>query len=179
MNEFIKDLIRKNFTAKTIKSRCAKQGWEVTNEQIESIRGEVDLEIKAERKAKTKTTKEKPDIIALFSEQETYFDFANRVGVNLNYQNNTDLISSIQKITAEIFLRQSLCYLRTLELLSEGIPIDILIFMKGYEIALKGVCLAWGIQNLIDVNAAFQCLESKGYLKHNHALSEISEIHEN
>lgn len=177
MNEFIKDLIRKNFTAKTIKARCVKQGWNPTNEQIESIRSEVQLELKAERKAKE--NKKEKDIISLFNEQETYFDFAKRVGVNIDYKNTTELISTIQKITADIFIRQSLCFMRALELQSEGIAIDTTMFIRGYDIALKGLCLAWGIQNLIDVNAAFQCLESKGYLKANHALSEISEVCKN
>lgn len=177
MDEFIKDLIRKNFTAKTIKARCAKHGWNPTNEQIESIRSEVQLELKAERKAKE--NKKQKDITSLFSEQETYFDFAKRVGVNLDYKSQTDLITAIQKATAEIFLKQSLCFLRALELQSQGVAIDTTMFIRGYDIALKGVCLAWGIQNLIDVNAAFQCLESKGYLKANHALSEIHEIHQN
>lgn len=178
MNELIEKLIRQNFTAKTIKLRCEKQGWNPTNEEIETIRSKVQLELKAEKEMRKKK-EDKADIVLLFSEQESYFEFAKRVGVNLDYQNTTELITAIQKTTAEIFLRQSLCFLRALELQSEGFAIDTTIFIRGYDIALKGVCLAWGIQNLIDVNAAFQCLESKGYLKSNHALSEIREIHEN
>ena len=50
MEEFIKELIRKNFTVKTIKSRCEKQGWNPTNEEIESIRSKVQLELKSKCK---------------------------------------------------------------------------------------------------------------------------------
>ena len=177
MHDFIKDLLRKNFTAKTIIARCLKLGWNPSIEEIENIRSELKVELEMNRKSKSKNDKEK--IVALFTEQETYFDFAKRMGVNTEYENSVDLISSVQKITADIFIRQSLVLLRALELQSEGVGIDTAMFIKGYEVALKGICIAWGIQNLIDVNAAFQCLESKGYLSKNHALSQISEISNN
>lgn len=175
MKEFIKDLLRKNFTAKTIKSRCLKKGWEVNDSEIELLRNDLKLELSLERENKSKS-KKGSDIIPLFSQQETYFDFAKRVGVNTEYKDATELIVTVQKITADIFIRQSLCLMRALELQSEGYFIDIDILFKGYDIALKGLCKAWGISNLIDVNAAFQCLESKGYLNTNHALSQIPEV---
>lgn len=177
MDEFIKALLRNNFTTKTIKSRCLKKGWEVTDKEIEIIRNTLNLELEIERKSKT-NTKKGSDIIQLFSEQNTYFDFAKRVGVNTEYKDTTELIITVQKITADIFIRQALCLLRALELQSEGLFVDMDILWRGYDIALKGVCKAWGITNLIDVNAAFQCLEAKGYLNSNHALSQISEIHQ-
>lgn len=177
MNDFIKDLLRKNFTTKTIKNRCLKKGWEVTDSEIEILRNTLNLEITIERENKKEKTKKGSDIIPLFTEQNTYFDFAKRVGVNTEYKDTTELIVTVQKITADIFIRQSLCLLRALELQSEGLFVDMDILWKGYDIALKGLCKAWGITNLIDVNAAFQCLESKGYLNSNHALSEIPEVH--
>jgi hypothetical protein len=179
MKEYIKDLLRKNFTAKTIKARCLKKGWDITDNEIEILRGELELEFMVKRNPKDKTESEKTKITRLFSEQETYFDFAKRIGVNTEYESTTDLIVTIQKITADIFIKQSVCLARALELVSEGVIIDLEIFWKGYDIALKGLCKAWGITNLVDVNAAFQCLESKGYLNSNHALSQVSEVHEN
>ncbi len=177
MNEFIKALLRNNFTAKTIKSRCLKKGWEVTDAEIELLRNDLKLEVSIERENKNKA-KKGSDIIPLFSEQETFFDFAKRVGVNTEYKDATELIVTVQKITADIFIRQALCLMRALELQSEGLFVDMDVLWRGYDIALKGLCKAWGITNLIDVNAAFQCLESKGYLNSNHALSEISEVHQ-
>ncbi|MBW4607115.1 MAG: hypothetical protein KME22_07795 [Hassallia sp. WJT32-NPBG1] len=178
MHEFIKDLLRKNFTIKTIKSRCLKKGWDITDEEIEVIKNNLNLELEIERVNKDKNIKKGKAIIPLFTQENTYFDFAKRVGVNTEYTNINELISIVQKLTADIFIRQSLCLLRALELQSEGHFIDLDILFKGYDIALKGLCKAWGISNLIDVNAAFQCLESKGYLNTNHALSQIPQIHE-
>lgn len=178
MNEFIKGLLRNNFTAKTIRSRCLKNGWEVTDSEIELLRNDLKLELVIERENKKEKSKKGGDIIPLFSEQESYFDFAKRVGVNTEYKDTTELIVTVQKITADIFIRQSLCLMRALELQSEGLFVDLEILWKGYDIALKGLCKAWGITNLIDVNAAFQCLENKGYLNSNHALSQIPEIHQ-
>ena len=175
IKEFIKDLLRKNFTIKTIKVRCDKQGYNVTDLEIAGIKHELELELKIERQNK-KDGDKKSKVIKLFSEQESYFDFAKRLGVNTEYNDVTELISTVQKITADVFIRQSLVLMRALELQLEGDFIDTGLFIKGYEVALRGVCLAWGIQNLIDVNAAFQCLESKGFLNKNHALSQIPEI---
>jgi hypothetical protein len=177
MNDFIKDLLRKNFTAKTIKARCLKKGWNATDNDIEIIRNQISLE--NDLKDKKDKSDKKSQIIKLFSEQCTYFDFAKKIGVNLDYQDNVELISIIQKITADIFIKQSVCLLRALELQAEGVAVNMDIFWKGYDVAFKGVCKAWGITNLIDVNAAFQCLESKGYLSSNHALSEIPKIYSN
>lgn len=178
MNEFIKDLLRKNFTVKTIKSRCLKKGWTVTDTEIELLRNSLNLELQIERNNKDKNTKKGAAIIPLFTEENTYFDFAKRVGVNTEYADITELITLVQKITADIFIRQSLCLMRALELQSEGHFVDMDILFRGYDLALKGLCKAWGITNLIDVNAAFQCLESKGYLNTDHALSQIPQIHE-
>jgi hypothetical protein len=177
MNEYIKDLLRKNFTPKTIKARCLKKGWEVTDTEIEVLRNDLELELILERENKKEKSKKGINVVSLFSELETYFDFAKRVGVNTEYKDTTELVVTIQKITADIFIRQSVCLMRALELQSEGRFIDLEVLWRGYDIALKGLCKAWGITNLIDVNAAFQCLENKGYLTSNHALSEIPEIH--
>jgi hypothetical protein len=175
MDEFVKDLLRKNFTIPTIIRRCEKNNWHVTIEHIEYLRHEVNLEIELERKEKKNKTETK--VIQLFDSENKYFDFAKKAGVNLEYKDNIELISIIQKVTAEVFIKQSICLLRALELLSEGENVDVNVFWKGYEVSLNALCKAWGINNLIDVNAAFQCLESKGYLTNDNYLSQIPKIY--
>jgi hypothetical protein len=165
MNEFIKDLLRKNFTFKTIINRCKKQGWDVTEIEINLIKSQLDIELEIERKKKDKDSnvKKAVDIIPLFTEENTYFDFANRLGVNTEYTDTAELIGIVQKLTADIFIKQALCLLRGLELQSEGKLIGLEILFKGYDISLRAVSKAWGIDNLIDLNAAVQCLQAKGY----------------
>jgi hypothetical protein len=175
MDEFIKNLIRKNFTVPTIIRRCEKNNWNVTIDHIEYLRHEINLEIELERKEKKDKGESK--VIRLFDSENKYFDFAKKAGVNLEYKDNIELISILQKVTAEVFIKQSVCLLRALELLIEGENIDVAIFWKGYEISLNALCKAWGINNLIDVNAAFQCLESKGYLNTDNAFSQIPKIY--
>jgi hypothetical protein len=126
----------------------------------------LDLELEVERKKKDKEEKESKkssNIVALFTEENTYFDFAERVGVNTEYSNVEELIGTVQKLTGEIFIKQALCLLRGLELQSEGKLIGLEILFKGYDISLKAVCKAWGLETLIDLNAAIQTLQTRGY----------------
>lgn len=165
MNDFIRDLLRKNFTFKTIIARCLKKGWKVSEVEIALIKSQLDLELEIERKKQEKdsNTKKGADIIPLFTEENTYFDFANRVGVNTEYSNAEELIGTVQKLTAEIFIKQALCLLRGLELQSEGKLIGLEILFKGYDVALRAVCKAWGLESIIDLNAAIQTLQTRGY----------------
>jgi hypothetical protein len=168
MEEYIKSLIKANYTNKTIINRCNKKGWEVDNLQIEEIRNTVKLELEIER-----TNKEEDDainkkkkgkvIVPLFTESETYFDFAKRIGIETEYSDTKELIGTVQKLTANIFIRQAICLLRGLELQSQGQPIELDIMFKGYDIALKAISKAWGIETLIDLNAAIQALSIRGY----------------
>lgn len=178
MEEFIKSLLRKNFTSATILNRCQKQGWTVTPDEIEILRNEVTLEIEAEKIAKKQKTSKEKSVIKLFSELETYEEFRERIGIDTEFKDAIQLITLVQGLSANIFIRQALCLMKGLELQCEGNAIDIEILFKSYDIAFKVLCKAWGIDNLVNVNAAFQCLESKGYLSDS-ALPQVSEILKN
>lgn len=186
METFIRTLIIAGYTNKTIKTRCKKKGYdEPTDEEIEIIRNNIKLENKIEKTNKKEPKEDKKKgkvVIPLFTETETYFDFANRIGVETEYQNVGDLIAIVQKLTANIFIKQAICLLRGLELQSEGHSIDLEILFKGYEVAFKAIDKAWGMQNLIDLNAAIQSVKNKGFtidVSPNTYLPQISETTEN
>lgn len=186
MEIFIRSLIIAGYINKTIKSRCKKKGYpEPTDEEIEVLRNTIKLENEIEKVNKKEPKEDKKKgkmIIPLFTETESYFDFANRIGVETEYQNVGELIAIVQKLTANIFIKQAVCLLRGLELQSEGKNIDLEILFKGYDIAFKAIDKAWGMQNLIDLNAAIQSVRNKGFtidVSPNTYLPEISKTTEN
>lgn len=156
------------YTDKTIISRCKKKDFYPSDNDIHQIRNRVKLKSeieeinKSKEDLKGKSVKGKA-IIPLFTKEETYFDFANRIGVNTEYSNIEELIGTVQKLTANIFIKQAICLLRGLELLSEGQAIDLDILYKGYSVAFQAIDKAWGMQTLIDLNAAIYSLNAKGF----------------
>ncbi len=83
--------------------------------------------------------------------------------MDTEYSNIDELIGTVQKLTANIFIKQAICLLRGLELLSEGHATDLDILYKGYDVAFKAIDKAWGIQVLIDINSAIYTLNNKGF----------------
>lgn len=168
MDEYIESMVIAGYTNKTIISRCKKKDFYPTDNDIQQIRNKVKLKSEIEQVNKSKedlngkTVKGKV-IIPLFTKEETYFDFASRIGVDTEYSNIDELIGTVQKLTANIFIKQAICLLRGLELLSEGHATDLDILYKGYDVAFKAIDKAWGIQVLIDINSAIYTLNNKGF----------------
>lgn len=165
MDEYIKSMVIAGYTDITIKKRCLKKGYkEPSDIDIQVIRNNVKLQGEIENVSKADKGKTKgKHITPLFNEVETYFTFAKRVGIETEYTNIEELIGTVQKLTADIFIRQAVCLLRGLELLSEGQSIDLELLYKGYAVAFTAIDRAWGMQTLIDLNAAIQNLEGKGF----------------